>query len=45
VFTGRDEGTSILVTQKQKVAFKMFVQEKQNNTTSICEDEVKPVSA
>lgn len=28
-FTGSDEGTSVLVTQKEKVAFKMLVQEKQ----------------
>lgn len=29
VFAGGDEGTSVLVTQKQKVAFKMLGQEKQ----------------
>jgi len=28
VFAGKDEGTSILVTQKQNVMFKMLVQEK-----------------
>lgn len=28
VFTGSNEGTSVLVSQKEKIAFKVFVQEK-----------------
>lgn len=36
VFTGGDEKKSVLVTQKQKVAFKMLIQEKHRTKWHLC---------